>query len=182
MLVPNQTVGTTAAIPFLQVAIHFLLSATGRHLLRFPRPPSRGGHIHVAFAIGINNLDRWKSSLIAPFRCSWSLDFTGVQRTKHGHASVVSKKVRWSLILVAQNSSWSLDRLQKRTLIAWFHFDPGCKRFYRRCVCDYPLLSDVRSGVIEWWLEQYYYKTKYRKFDKRHNKSILKRTLLHTRI
>ena len=107
-----------------------------------------------AFATAIKNLDRWKSSLIAPFRCSWSLDFTGVQRTKHGHASVVSKKVRWSLILVAQNSSWSLDRLQKRTLIAWFHFDPGCKRFYRRCVCDYPLLSDARSGVIEWWLEQ----------------------------
>ena len=24
---------------------------------------------------------------------------------------------------------------------AWFHFDPGCKCFYRRRVCDYPLSS-----------------------------------------
>jgi len=75
--------------------------------------------------------------LIAPFQGSWSLDFMGVQRTIHGHASVVSKKVCWSLMLVAQNSSWSLDRLQKETLIAWFHFDPGRKRFYRRCVWNY---------------------------------------------
>ena len=35
-------------------------------------------------------------NLIAPFQCSWSLDFTGVQRTKCSHASLVSKKVRWS--------------------------------------------------------------------------------------
>ena len=39
MLVPNQTVGTTAAIPFMQVAIHFLL-ATERYLFTFPRPLS----------------------------------------------------------------------------------------------------------------------------------------------
>jgi len=77
--------------------------------------------------------------LIAPFQGSWSLDFMGVQRSIHGHASVVSKKVCWSLMLVAQNSSWSLDRLLKRTLIAWFHFDPGRKRFYRGHLCDYPL-------------------------------------------
>jgi len=102
--------------------------------------------------------------LIAPFRGSWSLDFTGVQRTKCGHASVVSKKVRWSLMLVAQNSSL---RIRLDPLIApkknvghlipfWSHniladcvrrtqstpdairSDTGRKRFYRRCVCNYP--------------------------------------------
>jgi len=77
--------------------------------------------------------------LIAPFRGSWSLDSTGVQRTKCSHAAKYLRKCVDRLILVAQNSSWSLDRLQKRTLIAWFHFDPGRKRFYSRRVCDYPL-------------------------------------------
>ena len=43
------------------------------------------------------------------------------------------------LILVTQNSSWSLDWLLKRTLITWFHFDPGCKHFYKQRLCDYPL-------------------------------------------
>jgi len=38
------------------------------------------------------------------------------------------------LILVAQNSSLSLDQLQKRMFISWFHFDPGHKCFYRQCV------------------------------------------------
>ena len=36
-------------------------------------------------------------NLIAPFQGSWSLEFTGVQRTKCSHASLVSKKVRWSV-------------------------------------------------------------------------------------
>ena len=92
---------------------------------------TRGSHIRVTHR-SVCNRDQGSSlvkivldCLIAPFRGSWLLDFTGVQRTKRGHASVVFKKVRWSLILVTQNSSWSLDRLQKRMLIAWFHFDPA---------------------------------------------------------
>ena len=41
------------------------------------------------FATTIKNPDWWKSSLIAPFRGSWLLDFTGVQRTKRSHTSIV---------------------------------------------------------------------------------------------
>jgi len=84
--------------------------------------------------------------LIAPFQGSWLLDFMGVQRTKRSHAFVVSKKVFWLLILVAKNSSWSLDWFQKRALITWFHFDPGCKCFYRRRICDYPLMTVLTFG------------------------------------
>jgi len=123
-------------------------------------PRTRGSHVRVARrSVCDSDQESWSvkivlDRLIAPFRGSWSLDFTGVQRTKRSHASVVPKKVRWSLILVAQNSSWSLDRLQKRTLIAWFHFDPGRKRFYRRCVCDYPLqshkLAEKQALYADW--------------------------------
>jgi len=31
-------------------------------------------------------------------------------------------------------------------LITWFHFDPGCKRSYRRRICDFPLQWPVHSG------------------------------------
>ena len=63
-----------------------------------------------AFATGINNLDWWKS-----FRGSWSLDFTGVQRTKRSHASLVSKKVRWSV----DNSRSEFVALDFSKILQW---------------------------------------------------------------
>ena len=105
-----------------------------------------------AFATGIKNLDRRKSSLIA-----WSLRSEALERLilrefKGQNVATPAKYLRKCvdrLILVAQNLSWSLDRLLKRTLIAWFHFDPGRKRFYRRGVCDYPLREGARVGREE---------------------------------
>ena len=95
-----------------------------------------------AFVTGIKNLHLGKSSLIA-----WSLHSEALHRLilrefKGQNVATPAKYVgKWvdQLILVTQNLSWSLDWLLKRTLIAWFHFDPGCKRFYRRHLCDYPL-------------------------------------------
>ena len=102
-----------------------------------------------AFATGIKNLDRWKSSLIA-----WSLHFKALDRLilrefKGQNVATPAKYLKCvdHLILVAQNSSWSLDRLLKRTLITWFHFDPGRKRFYRRCLCDYPLYRERKISL-----------------------------------
>jgi len=129
------------------------------------RYTTRGSHIRVACrSVCACDQESWSvkivlDRLIAPFWGSWSLDFTGVQRTKHSHASVVSKKMFWLLILVTKDSSWSLDRLQKRMLIAWFHFDPGRKRFYRRRVCDYPLYNNHHVCTpLErriWWAYQF---------------------------
>ena len=34
------------------------------------------------------------------------------------------------LIFAVWRLPWSLDKLSKRALIAWFSFDPGCKHFY----------------------------------------------------
>jgi len=98
-----------------------------------------------AFAIGVKNLDRRKSSLIAWSLRSKTLDRLILREFKGQNVATPAKYLRKCvdrLILVAQNSSWSLDRLLKRTLIAWFHFDPGRKRFYRRRLCDYPLQHD----------------------------------------
>ena len=114
---------------------------------------ARGSHIRVACRSVCNHdQESWSVKiilvrLIALFRSSLSLDFAGVQRTKPCHTSIVSKKVRWLLTLVAQNSSWSLDWLQKRVLITWFHFDPSHKHFYRWRVCDYPLIVAVLSQL-----------------------------------
>jgi len=95
-----------------------------------------------AFATGIKILDRRKSSLIAWSLRSEALDHLILREFKGQNVATPAKYVRKCvdrLILVAQNSSWSLDRFLKRTLIAWFHFDPGRKRFYRRRLSDYPL-------------------------------------------
>ena len=95
-----------------------------------------------AFATGIKDLDRQKSSLIAWSLHSEALDRLILQEFKGQNVATPAKYLRKCvdrLILVAQNSSWFLDRLLKRALIAWFHFDPGRKRFSRRRLCDYPL-------------------------------------------
>jgi len=103
-----------------------------------------------AFATGIKNFDHWKSSLIAWLLRSEALDHLILQEFKGQNVATPAKYLRKCvdrLILVAQNSSWSLDRLLKRTLITWFHFDPGRKRFYRRRLCDYPLISTPISTI-----------------------------------
>jgi len=95
-----------------------------------------------AFATGIKNLHLGKSSLIAWSLHSEALDHLMLREFKGQNVATPAKYVRKcidQLILVAQNLSWSLDRLLKRMLIAWFHFDPGCKCFYRPCLCGYPL-------------------------------------------
>ena len=72
---------------------------------------TRGSHICVACRSVYDRDPKTRSvkiildHLIAPFRGSWLLDFMGFQRTKHSHASVVSKKVHQSVDLVAQNLS-----------------------------------------------------------------------------
>ena len=85
------------------------------------------------FATGIKNFDRWKSSLIAWSLRSEALDRLSLREFKGQNVATPAKYLKCvdHLILVAQNSSWSLDRLLKRTLITWFHFNPGCKHFYR---------------------------------------------------
>jgi len=92
-----------------------------------------------AFAPGIKNLDRWKLSLIAwSLLRSKALDHLILREFKGQNVATPAKYLRKCvdrLILVTQNSSWSLDRLLKRTLIAWFHFDPGRRHFYRRHLC-----------------------------------------------
>ena len=122
---------------------------------------SRGSHICIA----CRNVCDWGQEswslkivldrLIAPFRGSWLLDFTGVQRTKVAMPSYYLRKCVDRLILVAQNSSWSLDQLKKRMLITWFHFDPGRKHFYRRRVCDYPLCFVFVLAAMAWSIEQH---------------------------
>ena len=97
-----------------------------------------------AFATAIKNLDLWKLSLplTAWLLRSKALDRLILREFKGQNVATPAKYLRKCvdrLILVAQNSSWSLDRLLKRTLITWFHFDPGRKRFYWRRLCDYPL-------------------------------------------
>ena len=95
-----------------------------------------------AFATMIKNLDRWKSSLLAWLLRSEALDRLILWETKGQNLATPPKYLRKcvdQLILVAQNLSWSLDWLLKRTLITRFHFDPGRKRFYRRSLCNYPL-------------------------------------------
>ena len=112
---------------------------------------ARGSHIHVAveaFATGIKNLDRWKSTLIAWSLRSEALDSLILREFKGQNVATPAMYLRKCvdrLILVAQNLAWSLDRLLKRTFITWFHFDPSCKRFYRRCICDYPLHVQLRG-------------------------------------
>ena len=108
------------------------------------------------FATRINKFDRRKSSLIAWSLSSEALDRLILREFKGQNVAMPAKYLRKCvdrLILVAQNSSWSLDRLLKRALIAWFHFDPGCKRFSRQRLCDYidyplsPVHSLVQSRV-----------------------------------
>jgi len=96
-----------------------------------------------AFATEIKNLHLGKSSLIAWSPHSEAFDCLILREFKRQNVATPAKYVRKCvdrLILVTQNSSWSLDWLLKRTLIAWFHFDPGCKCFYRWRLCDYTLI------------------------------------------
>ena len=87
-----------------------------------------------AFATGIKIvLDR---SILRPLMAWFYVRF---KRQTRGHASLVSEKLHWSVDISHSEFiliPWSAP---KRTLIAWFHFDPGRKCFYRWCVCDYPL-------------------------------------------
>ena len=70
-------------------------------LFENPFPYPRGSHIYVTCrSVCDCDQESWSvkiilDRLITPFRGFWSLDFTGVQRTKCSHASVVSKKVHW---------------------------------------------------------------------------------------
>ena len=99
-----------------------------------------------AFATGIKNLDGWKSSLIAWSLRSEALDRSILREFKGQNVATPANyliKCVDRLILVAQNSSWSLARLLKRALISWFYFDPGSKRFYKRRLCDYPFLGSI---------------------------------------
>ena len=92
----------------------------------------------------IRPLDQWKSSLIAWSLRSKALDHLILWEFKGQNVATPAKYLRKcvdQLIIVAQNLSWSLDRLLKRMLLAWFHFDPGRKRFSRWRLCDYPLLQ-----------------------------------------
>ena len=103
---------------------------------------ARGPSPVEAFVTGIKNLDRWKSSLITWSLRSEALDRLILWEFKGQNVATPAMYLRKCVdrfILFAQNLSWSLDRLLKGTLIAWFHFDPGGKCFYRWCLCDYPL-------------------------------------------
>ena len=93
-----------------------------------------------AFATGIKSLDRWKSSLVAWLLHSEILDCLILQefKDKSSPPAKYLRKCIDQLILVTQNSSWSLDWLLKRILIAWFHFYPCRERLYRRRLGDYP--------------------------------------------
>ena len=82
---------------------------------------ARGSHIRVACrSVCDRDQESWSEKivldrLIAPFRGSWSLDFTGVQRTKCSHASLVSKKVRWSV----DNSRSEFVALDFSKILQW---------------------------------------------------------------
>ena len=70
-----------------------------------------------AFTTAIKNLDWWKSSLIACSLRSEALDRLILWEFKGQNVATPAKYLRKcvdQLILVAQNSSWSLDRLLKR--------------------------------------------------------------------
>ena len=123
-----------------------------------PIQSTRGSHIHVACrSVCDQDQQIWSAKivldrLIAQFRGSRLI----LREFKGQNVAMPAKYLRKCvdrLILVAQNSSWSLDRLLKRALIAWFHFDPGCKRFSRQRLCDYidyplsPVHSLVQSRV-----------------------------------
>ena len=79
-----------------------------------------------AFVTGIKNLDQWKSSLIAWSLCSKALDCLILREFKGQNIAAPAKYLRKcidQLILVTQNTSWSLDRPLKRMLTAspfWF--------------------------------------------------------------
>ena len=71
-----------------------------------------------AFVTGIKNLDQWKSVLIAWLLYSEALDCLILWEFKGQNVATPAKYLRKCvdrLILVAQNSSWSLDRLLKST-------------------------------------------------------------------
>jgi len=88
-----------------------------------------------AFVTGIKNEN-------CPWLLDRSLSFLDLwwfKGQKYSHASL--EKMCWSIdsscsgfILIP----WSAPKM---TLIAWFYFHPGHKRFYRQCMCDYPLIS-----------------------------------------
>ena len=130
---------------------HDIIGHQWQSLVRSAFLPGDNSNVHgvvtyalpvEAFVTGIRNLHLGKSSLIAWSLHSEALDCLILWEFKGQNVATPAKYVRKcvdQLILVTQNSSWSLDWLLKRTLIAWFHFDPGCKRFYRRCLCDYSL-------------------------------------------
>ena len=100
----------------------------------------KGSHLRIARR-SVCDWDQESWHLIIPFRCSWSLEFTEVQRTRTlpHPLSIWDQENVDRFILVAHSSSWSLDQLLKGPLITWLHFDPGCKRCYGQRVSDYLL-------------------------------------------
>jgi len=86
----------------------------------------KGSHIHVTCSD--RDQEFWSvkivlDHLIAPFQGSWLLDFTGVQRTKRSHASVVSKKVRWLVDISRSEFVLILWLSPKKNVYCWFHFN-----------------------------------------------------------
>ena len=85
----------------------------------------------------IRRLRPWSKFLIGK-KCAWSLD--------HSHLRLL---IAWFSRVngqTAATSTWSidfsssgghLDWPSKRALIAWFKFDPSCKRFYTGHISDY---------------------------------------------
>ena len=95
-----------------------------------------------AFATAIKMFDRQILCLIAwsfSFWGSWSLDFSGSKVKSQPHIFDL-------LILATRRPPWSLDR---PPLIAWFNFDPGCKRFYAGHISDYPLFSGPPKELLQ---------------------------------
>ena len=75
-----------------------------------------------AFATRIKSLDQWKSSLIAWSLCFKALDRLIIPEFKGQNVATPAKYLRKCvdrLILVTQNSPWSLDRLLKERLISF---------------------------------------------------------------
>jgi len=90
---------------------------------------TRGSHIHVACrSVCDQDQESWSvkiilDRLITPFQGSWLLDSMEVQRSNIAMPAKYLRKCIDRLILVAQNSSWSLKLdwlLKKQRLLLWF--------------------------------------------------------------
>jgi len=62
----------------------------------------------------------WKSSLIVPFRSSWSLNFMGFQRTNCSHTSIVSEKLVDIIYSVFVLIPWSAPKMSIDRMIPFW--------------------------------------------------------------